>query len=160
MHVCNGNNGGHVYIVAHLAQAAGIKVKVLPLAEPFHLRGDGATGGKVALSREVQHYIRFINSSTAPALSIDMPSGVEADTGHIESEAVQAHMTVCLVGFKLGLFTGRGPDVAGNVVLEDLQIPPLINSFPWGSLLSWPGLCSLFPHRRVGAHKGEAGENY
>lgn len=185
-----GNNGGDGYIVARLAQAAGIKVKVFPLVEPLHLRGDAATacayyqaegglvstlsraqdspdliidallgtGCKGALSREAQRYIRFINSSSAPVLSIDMPSGVEADTGHIESDAVQADMTVCLVGLKLGLLTGRGPDVAGKVVLEDLEVSPLANSTPWVSLLSWSYLYSLFPNRRVAAHKGEAGK--
>lgn len=186
----NGNNGGDGYIVARLAQAAGIKVTVLPLVEPFYLRGDAATayayyqaegglvstlsraqdspdliidallgtGCKGALGREAQRYIRFINSSTAPVLSIDMPSGVEADTGHIESDAVHADMTVCLVGLKLGLLTGRGPDVAGKIVVEDLEVSPLANSTPWVSLLSWSYLYSLFPNRRVGAHKGEAGK--
>ncbi|MGH8247302.1 MAG: NAD(P)H-hydrate epimerase, partial [Gammaproteobacteria bacterium] len=79
---------------------------------------DGARGADVivdalvgtGLDRPVeQHYvqaIQSINASNKPVLSIDMPSGLHADTGRVMGVAVNASATITFVGLKQGLFTG------------------------------------------------------
>lgn len=58
-----------------------------------------------------------------PVLALDTPSGLDADTGHTPGAAVRAAATVCFLGLKRGLFTHRGPDLAGDVELRTLDVP-------------------------------------
>lgn len=130
------------------------------------LLGTGLSG---PVSPQFAHAIQIINKCAAPVLAIDLPSGLNADTGQILTVAVQASLTVCLVGLKLGLLTGRGPDVVGRLLLADLGLKlgenpqvqfsaqdPLAPP-PIASLMHWAEMRTLLPKRRVGAHKGEAG---
>ena len=58
--------------------------------------------------------ISKINESEAPVLSVDVPSGVNADSGAVTgSLAVVADVTVSFIGLKRGLFTGEGRACAG-----------------------------------------------
>ena len=57
--------------------------------------------------------IRAINAARRPVLALDIPSGVDADSGAVHEEAVRAELTVSFVGFKSGLFLGDGPEHAG-----------------------------------------------
>jgi hydroxyethylthiazole kinase-like uncharacterized protein yjeF len=79
-------------------------------------------------------WISAMNASPAPTLAIDLPTGLQADTGSFAmhsvaasangisaSGIVHAKNTVCLLGLKPGLFTGRGRDTAGQVWLDDLD---------------------------------------
>lgn len=131
------------------------------------------TGLRGVVSEEVARNIDYINHNAAPVLAIDVPSGLGADTGHISSVAVQAELTICLICLKFGLFTGRGPDVVGRLLLADLDVPldmpgvlseeprqlpaPLLGHSPVASLMHWSSMQTLLPRRRPGAHKGEAG---
>ncbi|WP_232455193.1 NAD(P)H-hydrate dehydratase [Oceanisphaera avium] len=97
-----------------------------------------------------------------PVLAIDIPSGLESNTGHIATVAVQANITVCMIGLKLGLLTGRGPDVAGRVLLASLNIESALSHHAQfltsaAQVMHWSALRPLLPSRRVAAHKGEAG---
>jgi NAD(P)H-hydrate epimerase len=58
-----------------------------------------------------------------PVLALDTPSGLDADTGHTPGVALRAAATVCFLGLKRGLFTHRGPDLAGAVELRTLDVP-------------------------------------
>jgi hydroxyethylthiazole kinase-like uncharacterized protein yjeF len=68
--------------------------------------------------------IQLINASGKPVLALDIPSGLNADSGAIMGTAVQATLTVTFIGKKAGLFTGQGPTCAGKVVLAGLELPP------------------------------------
>ena len=59
--------------------------------------------------------IDLINVSGLPVLSVDLPSGLCGDTGVERGIAVQADATMSFIGLKQGLFTGRGPSLAGEV---------------------------------------------
>jgi len=80
------------------------------------------TGLKGAPRSPFAEAIDAINGSGAPVLAIDIPSGVNADTGAASGSAVTAELTVTFIGRKLGLYTGAGTARAGDVVFADLGI--------------------------------------
>jgi len=53
-----------------------------------------------------------------------MPTGVDADSGRMLGTTVHATATITFIGLKLGLLTGPGPSYTGELVLNDLQLPP------------------------------------
>jgi hypothetical protein len=55
--------------------------------------------------------------------ALDLPSGLHADTGRVMGTAVRAELTVSFIGLKPGLFTGRGPELAGTVRFAGLGVP-------------------------------------
>jgi NAD(P)H-hydrate epimerase len=59
----------------------------------------------------------------APVLSIDIPSGVDADTGAAPGRAFRAARTVTFAAYKPGLLQGSGPELAGTVEVADIGIP-------------------------------------
>ncbi|WP_295774685.1 NAD(P)H-hydrate epimerase [uncultured Limosilactobacillus sp.] len=63
--------------------------------------------------------INAINQATAPVLTVDVPSGMNTDTGEIMGAAVQANMTVTMAFNKQGLTTASGQQLAGEVVIAD-----------------------------------------
>lgn len=63
--------------------------------------------------------INAINQATAPVLAVDVPSGMNTDTGEIMGAAVQANMTVTMAFNKQGLTTASGQQLAGKVVIAD-----------------------------------------
>lgn len=67
--------------------------------------------------------VRVINESKKPVVSVDIPSGLDADTGAVHGVAVKAARTVTLALPKAGLFTGHGPEYAGKVECVDIGIP-------------------------------------
>ncbi|MCD6061042.1 MAG: carbohydrate kinase, YjeF related protein [Moraxellaceae bacterium] len=66
--------------------------------------------------------IAALNASGRPVLALDIPSGVQADTGAELGEAVRADATISFIGLKAGLFTGRGPALTGEVFFHALSV--------------------------------------
>lgn len=67
--------------------------------------------------------IDCLNSRLLKVLSVDIPSGLDSDTGEIITSAVKATKTVTFALPKKGLFLGKGPDRAGEVILADIGMP-------------------------------------
>lgn len=63
------------------------------------------------------------NESAAPILAVDLPSGLDANTGEILGAAIRAAVTVTFVAGKPGLYRGLGPQHAGRVVVAEIGIP-------------------------------------
>jgi NAD(P)H-hydrate epimerase len=103
--------------------------------------------------------IRAINAAHRPVLALDVPSGLNADSGEVHEDAVRAEITVCFVGLKSGLFLGSGPEHAGVVMLEDLGVvPPAQPGFtPLLRRISERELAPNLPRRARDAHKGSHG---
>jgi NAD(P)H-hydrate epimerase len=70
--------------------------------------------------------IAGLNAAPAPILALDIPSGLNADTGRVMGEAVRAAATVSFIGLKQGLFTGDGPEHCGRIHFHDLAVPESI----------------------------------
>lgn len=85
---------------------------------------DGLLG--IGLSRELdkayQKLITTINQTPAIRIAIDIPSGLNADTGIAQPVAVNADLTVTFIAAKVGLCLVDGPDYCGELVLDDLGI--------------------------------------
>ena len=67
--------------------------------------------------------IAAMNESGRPIIAVDLPSGLNSDTGKVMGTAVKAALTVTLARPKRGLYLGLGPDYAGVIRVADIGIP-------------------------------------
>lgn len=178
-----GNNGGDGFLLAALAHAAGLRVAVLATspqsggdaaaarARCVHELGQVAVGSTALPAAEVYvdalfgsglnrapdgaaaELIRALNAQAQPVLAIDVPSGLDSDTGKALDPCVRAAATASFVGWKRGLFTGQGPDRCGARTLATLAVPHAIYTEPDAVLLSPQAL----PARPRDGHKGRYG---
>jgi len=95
----------------------------------------------------------------AGVLAVDVPSGLDADRGATPGDVVHADLTVTFIGHKPGLHTGRGPDCAGAVVFDDLDLPAALYKGKPGcaEALNAAYLARVLPRRARTAHKGDNG---
>ncbi len=110
-------------------------------------------------SEAAQSMIERINAARVPVLSLDVPSGLDADTGHAAGTAVQATATLCFIAAKRGLYTGMARDFDGEVLLDrlDLKIGAFDEFTPAAWLCRPEGLARWLAPRHANAHKGEHG---
>ena len=85
-------------------------------------------GFKGEMQHESQLAIQAMNQSHIPILALDVPSGVDANTGAVLTQAVHAKATLSFLGLKLGLMTGQGVNYAGDVYCDTLQVPEALFS--------------------------------
>jgi hydroxyethylthiazole kinase-like uncharacterized protein yjeF len=179
-----GNNGGDGFVVARYLKLAGAQVSLSLFGDPEHISGDArihyelstrigilpqpnypgnsikvdallGTGSRGAPRGEMAEAIRWINTDPLPTISVDIPSGVDPDTGATPGEAVRATATVTFAYPKLGLFLPPGDECVGELVVRNI-------GFPWDVMVSetpyrWirPESLSVgLPQRPREAHKG------
>lgn len=184
-----GNNGGDGYVLARLAIAAGYDVQVVALAPPRsdearHAEaGWRAAGGRtlgfegslpevevwvdavfgIGLSRapegEAAAMIEALNAQPAPCFSLDVPSGVDADSGHVPGAAVRADLTLGFLLPLAGLHTGAARDHVGDLALDGLGVDPeLFDALTPAALrVDREDLRAWLPPRRRNSHKGMHG---
>jgi len=80
-------------------------------------------GLKGEVRGEARDLIKKVNESKKKVVSIDIPSGLNADTGEIMGEAVKADITVSFGFAKKGFYTGEGPQVCGEIEIVDIGYP-------------------------------------
>ena len=110
----------------------------------------------------VGHYgdaIELINRTVAGVVAVDIPSGLNADTGQVMGKAVEADLTVTFIGRKRGMYTAHGPDFAGSIKFSDLQTPDSVRDSVTGSgiLIRENIIRENLPPRRRNSHKGSFG---
>jgi NAD(P)H-hydrate epimerase len=187
-----GNNGGDGYVLARLAQQAGIRVTLCALKPVSALQGEAAVAGRswLAAGGEVHPWppaagwqpdlifdallgtgldrkpegdfasaISWINQNPAPVIAVDIPSGLDADSGTPLGEAVKAVLTVTFIGNKRGLYTADGPDHCGQVRFSALQTPESVQESikDSGILIRQNIIEYLLPRRARNSHKGTFG---
>ncbi len=127
----------------------------------FDLCVDGllGTGIQGEVKEPMASIIKRINQSGLDVLSIDIPSGLHADTGAVQGAAIQAVHTVTFVGIKSGLVTGLGKQHCGQLHFDDLGIGPEFTriAVPVAKMIGFPLLKPL-PARPLAAHKGSFGK--
>lgn len=101
--------------------------------------------------------IKAVNEGTAPVLAIDLPSGVEADSGKVLGVAVQARWTVCLAFPKPGLLQHPGAGLAGEVAVGAINIPSFLVAGEQAAVTTAGEICKLLPLRSPESHKGSFG---
>ncbi|WP_277053727.1 NAD(P)H-hydrate dehydratase [Pseudoalteromonas marina] len=103
--------------------------------------------------------INEINASNKPVLSIDVPSGISADTGQPLGIAIQASKTITFVGIKQGLTTAIGKQHCGELIFDDLNIGPAFFELATssGTLINIKSFKKLGA-RNLNSHKGTHGK--
>lgn len=103
--------------------------------------------------------VMVINDASLPVLAIDIPTGLNADTGAVIDIAVKADITVTFVGAKKGLFSGRGPALCGEIVYDSLDIcDSLFENFrPDAQLMDLDNLMESFPQVEADVYKSQRG---
>lgn len=103
--------------------------------------------------------VHAINDCGVPILSLDIPSGLDADTGKVWGAAIVAERTLSFIGLKLGFYLGEGPNYTGIVLFDDLDLPAGANEFvpPSALRIDEDFVAQLLPRRRRTAHKGQQG---
>jgi ADP-dependent NAD(P)H-hydrate dehydratase / NAD(P)H-hydrate epimerase len=117
------------------------------------------TGSKGAPRGAAAAAIDLAMASGKPIASIDLPSGIDASTGHVEKPAIDADLTVTLGLAKVGLAIEPGREHAGAIQIVDIGIPPdLVESTRPSVLIAVAAWArSLLPSRPSDAHKGSVG---
>ena len=118
--------------------------------------GTGLRGEVKGIALEV---IRLVNAGDSAVVSVDIPSGVDGETGGICGDCISASVTVTFGYPKSGLLQYPGAEHVGRLVVEDISIPKSIaeeietNMF----MLTREYVSRLIPGRRLDAHKGSCG---
>lgn len=117
------------------------------------------TGISSPVKDQYQTTIETINASGLPVIAVDIPSGIQTDTGAVMGAAIQAHLTATFGYPKLGLFLGPGIDHVGDIHYVDIGIPPRYADEMNLSLTLLTHSCiqHLLPVRKASAHKGTFG---
>lgn len=142
------------------AMATGVEFATTP-PEHFDLCIDALLGigaNRKPEGRMVQ-WIELINASNQTVLAVDLPTGLQADTGDQTDCCVKAHETLSLLTLKPGLFTAHGRDLAGTVWLDDLAINGRL--LPAQTALApraWLGGAPATVARLHASHKGSYGD--
>ncbi len=99
--------------------------------------------------------IQLINDSGLPVLALDIPSGLDADTGSLLGVCIHAAVTLTFITQKVGLYTLEGPDHAGKIVYDSLHLDRcLANIQPAAYQLDESLLENSLMPRRKNSHKG------
>jgi NAD(P)H-hydrate epimerase len=118
------------------------------------------TGLTQALGGMLETVVADINASGIPIVSIDLPSGLSADTPHLVGDCIDATMTVTLAAPKLPLILPPGEAHAGDVVIADIGVPSeVIEGLdgPQIELLTREDVRPLLEPRVADSHKGDFG---
>lgn len=179
-----GNNGGDGFMLAALARAAGLRADVIAVSEhasgdaalarerfvseggtlrpertlpeaDVYVDGLFGSGLNRAPGGDAAALIAALNAQARPVLALDVPSGLDSDTGRAWDPCVRAAATACFVGWKRGLFTAQGSDQCGARTLATLAISESVHASvaPDASLLTPQAL----PARPRDSHKGRYG---
>ncbi len=120
--VCGGGaNGGDGRIAAELLRAAGWEERALGEADVV-IDALFGTGFRPPPRDDAAAQIRAINGSGRPVVAVDIPSGVDASTGEVPGEAVEAAVTVTFHGRKVGHEVAPGRFRTGEVVVADIGL--------------------------------------
>ena len=98
-----------------------------------------------ALSADYATLVRRANESGVPILALDVPSGLDADTGVSRGETIRAAATATFIALKPGLLTGEGLDFCGAVSVHSLGLELEGAAPASGHRLEWSALAAELP---------------
>ena len=118
-------------------------------------------GGKPPLREPIRAACRAINrlrtTKRAYVFAVDLPTGLDADSGKTDRDCIVADFTVTIGYAKLGLLTDGASNYVGRlevVPLEDLRPP---ETKPKEIIASAPAVCGLLPRRKYNSYKNQFG---
>lgn len=147
-------NGAYFSDTAHAAKL---------LAESWSLVIDGLFG--IGLTRAItgtlHDLVARLNLHDCPVLALDIPSGLNADTGNVVGQAgiaVRASHTVSFIADKPGLHTADGRDYTGDISIASLDIAPMLFPAPQAQLNDVRLFAGALRRRLQNSHKGNYGD--
>ncbi|WMT88744.1 NAD(P)H-hydrate dehydratase [Pelagibacterium sp. 26DY04] len=182
-----GNNGGDGFVVARLLSERGWPVRLGLTCAKGELKGDAAMmarmwGGSIekaqpqmcsdfgiivdallggGLSRDVDEemagLVEAINASGAQVIAVDIPTGVDGESGEIRGVAVKANLTVTFFRHKPGHLLEPGGGLCGEVLLADIGIPDAVLAEIDVKLFENDPRLWRLPVRETAGHKFDAG---
>ncbi|MDQ0788644.1 NAD(P)H-hydrate dehydratase [Streptomyces sp. B3I8] len=102
-------------------------------------------GGRGGLRPEAARPARIVAEGDAPVVAVDLPSGVEADTGEVRGPAVRADLTVTFGTHKPALLIDPAREYAGSVRLVDIGLGPELPDVPELEALQHADVAELLP---------------
>ena len=145
--------------LAKWEQAGGSIESSIPATGRWDMVIDGLFGIGLQRPLEGRHadLVDAINSLRVPVLALDVPSGINADTGAVMGRAARAAYTITFIGLKPGLLTLDGPDHCGEIHVDALGLNTESLLAPLGRLLGAGVLPQALGQRPRNFHKGLAG---
>ena len=189
--VCgSGNNGGDGTALARMLADEGVETHVYILKEPrtydakYNLEKLKYTNAKILEKAEFVNYdlivdaifgtglrggvkgeaaniIHGINSSGVKVLSLDIPSGIDGNTGYADGAFVRANYTISFQKAKHGLFFSK-EGAAGEIIVADIDLPSIYmpqitNLQDSAAIMQQEDFISLLPKRNPYSYKGDFG---
>ena len=117
------------------------------------------TGSSGALRPHYIEAIQAINDCGWSVLALDIPSGVQANTGAVDDIAINAKQTVSFIGQKLGNRIGKGRLASGDCIVSDLQVSEAVYRQVSASaqIIDLSTLLRRLPTAVLDSHKGDSG---
>lgn len=188
--VCgHGNNGGDGFALARFLYMNGYSVSIYFVGKEASLTRDAKTNYDICknvkilfvenmsnatilvdaifgtgLTRDIEgHYqtvIQEMNASSLPIYSIDIPSGIDCDTGSVLNVAIQASKTYSMQCGKLGLYLQPGRSHVGEVIILPIYIPTQLVEKCESEmyLITQQDVVEYLPQRKSNSHKGTYGK--
>ncbi len=108
------------------------------------------TGTKGKLKQPIKQIVEYINTLSASKIAVDVPTGIDSDTGEVLGNAVKANVTVTFYKAKTGLHNAK--KYVGELIVKDIGLPEELEKF------AGPGDVFLAKKPRpASAHKGDFG---
>ncbi len=149
--------GQKIYSVQH---GDGINiVRLLLMNTDLIMDAVYGTGFRGKVPEKAGRIIEVLNGSGKPIIAVDIPSGLDADSGKVRGPCIQAVRTVTFGLPKLGLILEPGVDYTGRLHIADISIPAHLveKSAPPRYLITDELVREWLPQRPSGAHKGNFG---
>ncbi len=153
----------------HLEQMEEAGLQAIPLSEDLSVLNAAlaqadlvvdallGTGTRGAPRPELGRLIEQLNQAGRPVVAVDLPSGLEADTGQVPGACVRAALTVTFGLPKIGQLFYPGKGFCGTLEVADIGLPPAATQGGTTFLLTGEGVAGLLPRRPGDAHKGSCG---
>ena len=139
--------------------AGGTALPDIPQSRQYSLVIDGLFG--IGLQRDITgqeaRWIERVNTFHCPRLALDIPSGLDSDSGRIRGHALRVDHTLTFIGLKPGLLTADGPDVCGKLHLDTLGVDLQTEPSTLGIALTGLENRHRLPRRARNSHKGQYG---
>jgi NAD(P)H-hydrate epimerase len=165
---------GDALLNLEIAGKLGIPIKTIPLGDnlldvPYTIETCDlvvdallGTGLNRAVEGSYEYIIDMINGYAKHVISVDIPSGIHADTGQVMGTAVKANQTVTLGCPKTGLMIHPGAAYAGEVLVAEISLPHSLLTKTDVETFAFTDdeIPALLPNRDSRSHKGSFGRVY
>ncbi|WP_031547446.1 bifunctional ADP-dependent NAD(P)H-hydrate dehydratase/NAD(P)H-hydrate epimerase [Salinicoccus luteus] len=118
------------------------------------------TGISGAVREPFNHIIEMVNGHEAHVVAVDLPSGLDCDTGRVENVAIRADATFTFALPKLGFYLQDGPSVIGRLEVKDISVPETLADtlgMDLPELITEELAAQALPGRAKFGHKGTFG---